>query len=311
MSKDLQQTSVSAEEQKEILDRNSRIGQRYAILGIAGNLVLTIFKFIAGFIGQSSAMIADATHSASDIFDSVVCFISVRISGKPKDEGHPYGHGGAETISTMICAAVLFAAGFSILFNGGRMIYEHLFRGAELEAPGVIAFIAAVVSIVTKECMYRVTYKAGKKINSPALIANAMDHRSDVFSSIGTVIGIGGALIGFPVLDPAGGVVVSFFIMHMAWTIAKSGINQIMSASCGEEVITDVRNAAEEIDGVLAAEDIRAIEKGSFIIASLTIKVNRLLSVEEGHNIAARVKANILRKVAHTYDVVVHIEPME
>ncbi len=305
------QKSVSAEEQQEILKRNSKIGQRYAILGIAGNLALTIFKFIAGVMGQSAAMIADATHSASDIFDSFICFISVKISGKPKDKGHPYGHGGAETISTMICAIVLFAAGFSILFNGCRTIYDHFAHGAVLEAPGVIAFIAAVVSIITKECMYRVTYKAGQEINSPALIANAMDHRSDVFSSIGTVIGIGGALAGFPVLDPLGGVIVSFFIMHMAYNIAKSGVNQIMSASCDDSVVNEINAAASEVSGVLSTDDVRAIQKGSSIIASLTVRVDRMLTVEEGHNIAAQVKANILRKVAHTYDVIVHVEPLE
>ena len=297
------------QEQQKILADNFKTGQRWAIIGVAGNLFLTVFKYVAGILGHSTAMVADATHSASDIIASGVVFASMKIAEKPRDERHPYGHGGAEIVSTMICAVVLFIAGLGILSTGCQTIYGHFVHGEAIEAPGVIAFIAAVVSIATKEWMFRATYKVGKRINSPSLIANAWDHRSDVFSSIGTVIGIGGALLGFPVLDPVGGVVVSFFIMHMALDIAKDGLNQIMSASCDAEVLKKIEETSSAVEGVKAVQNIRAKQQGPYIMIDMIVMVDPALTITQGHDVAAAVKRALLASVEHTYDVVIHIEP--
>lgn len=299
-----QPQTMTAEELAAQRAANFKTGEKWAIIGVVGNLFLTLVKYIAGFVGNSSAMIADATHSASDIIASAVVFCSMKIAKKPRDKGHPYGHGGAEVIATMAVAIFLFLAGLSILFNSINVIKE-----GNVQAPGVIAFIAAIISIVTKEIMFRATYAVGKRINSPSLIANAWDHRSDVYSSIGTVIGIGGALLGFPILDPIAGAVVSLFILHMAWNIAKDGLDQIMSASCKPEVVDAISEHVREVDGVMDVQGIRAKQSGPYIMIDLRIYVQPDISITEAHDIAAAVRTNLFNTVEHTYDVLVHVEP--
>lgn len=298
-------------QESSAFSENFKQGRRWAFIGIAGNLFLTAFKYAAGFLGNSTAMIADATHSASDLLASGAVLVSMRISEKPRDITHPYGHGGAEIISTAMCFVLLLFAGGGIFISGFEKTYSYFIHGQPVEPPGGIAFFAAVLSIVTKEWMYLATYKVGKKINSPSLIANALDHRSDVFSSIGTVAGIGGALCGIPVLDPISSMAVSVFIFRMALEIGRDSLNQIMSASCEKQILDHIRDVSYSIPEVKAVTDVRAKQQGPYIMVDLTVQVNPQLTVFQGHTIAETVKSTLLSVIEHTYDVIIHIEPYE
>ena len=185
------------------------------VVGSGVNFLLLLFKFFAGIVGHSAAMLADAVHSLSDFVTDIIVIVFVRISSKPEDEGHDYGHGKYETLATAIIGIVLLFVGFGIFWNGALSIY-HFLHGGSLQEPGMLALIAALVSIVFKEALYRYTVFKGKKLNSQAVVANAWHHRSDALSSIGTAVGIGGAILlgnHWRVLDPIAAVVVSFFIM--------------------------------------------------------------------------------------------------
>ena len=191
---------------------------KVTIVGSIVNFVLLAFKFVAGILGHSAAMLADAVHSLSDFVTDVIVLVFVRISNKPQDKDHDYGHGKYETLATAIIGILLLLVGFGILWNGAFSILSFM-KGEQLEAPGMVALIAALISILLKEILYQYTVIKGKNLNSQAVVANAWHHRSDAFSSIGTAIGIGGAILlgeHWRVLDPIAAVIVSFFIMKVA-----------------------------------------------------------------------------------------------
>ena len=202
-------------------------------IGAVGNLLLLIFKFIAGFLSNSAAMIADAVHSLSDFLTDIVVMIFVRISSKEEDENHHYGHGKFETLATVIIGIVLVAVGLGIMKNGIVSIVE-VAKGNSIKSPGIIALVAAIVSIIVKEILYRYTVIKGKKLDSPSVVANAWHHRSDAFSSIGTALGIGGAIIlgnKWTILDPIAAVIVSFFILKVAYQLTKAGLDELLEKS--------------------------------------------------------------------------------
>lgn len=218
------------------------------------NFLLVIFKFIAGILGHSAAMIADAVHSLSDFATDIVVLIFTRISNKPQDKNHDYGHGKYETLATAIIGIVLFAVGASICWNGLQAI-QTVWQGGRLPAPGMLAFAGAIISIVSKELIYRYTIHVGRKINSSAVIANAWHHRSDAFSSIGTAIGIGGAIVlgeSWSVLDPMAAVVVSFFIMKVAVQLLKPCVDELTEKSLPDEIEKEICLIAENTPGVSA-----------------------------------------------------------
>lgn len=283
-----------------------KLAEKWAIYGVVGNIILTTLKALAGIVGHSGAMIADSIHSASDIFASAVVYISLKIAKKPADECHPYGHGKAEAISTAIVGIMLLAAGVTIMKTAFNTIRE-----GSMEAPGIIALYAAILSIVIKEIMYRLTYKVGKKINSPSTIANAMDHRSDAFSSVATFIGIGGAIIGFPILDPIAGIVVSLFILKMSIDILKDGIRQIMDSSIEDEKISSIRENVLSVDGVKDTHGIRVRQSGPNYIVDLDICVDKDIPLHEAHEIGDAVRSKIYKSVDKIYEVRVHVDPMK
>lgn len=283
-----------------------KVAKKWAVIGVVVNIVLTTFKAFAGVKGGSSAMVADALHSASDIFSSAVVFVSLKITEKPADEKHPYGHGKAEAIATAIVGVVLFVAGIQILMAGIDAI-----RSGSIDIPGTIAFYAAILSIVTKEMLYRLTFKVGKRINSPATMANAMHHRSDAFSSIATLIGIGGALLGFPIMDKLAGMIVSLFILKMGIDILRDGTNQIMDSSAGTEKIDNIEKAALNTPGVEDAHDIRIRQSGTHYLVDLHISVDRDMSIYEAHKVGEVVRSNIHKDVEKIYEVIVHIDPKD
>lgn len=281
-----------------------RIAEKWAIIGIIGNILLSIVKFAAGVFGNSSAMIADAVHSASDIIASFFVYIGIKISKKPADEGHPYGHYKAEVVTTLIVGVMLWIAGIEIVKTAYATI-----RSGELEAPGTIALFAAILSIVVKEVMYRLTYRAGKKINSPSTIANAMDHRSDAYSSVATLIGIGAAILGFPIMDPIAGIVVSFFIFKMGYDIVLEAVGQIMDESAGHEKVETLSHIAADIEGVVDSHDIRIRQSGSIYMVDMDIVVDDNLTIKQAHDICENVRSAIYNKMERIEEVRVHIDP--
>lgn len=285
-------------------EEDFKTAEKWAIIGVAGNILLTVFKAFAGIIGGSSAMVADAMHSASDIVASAVVFVSLKIAKKPADEEHPFGHGKAEAISTLIVGLMLIAAGIQII----RTAYISI-SGGSIHAPGVIALYAAVASIVIKEAMYRVTFKVGKRINSPSTIANAMDHRSDAFSSIATFIGIGGAILGYPIMDPIAGAVVALFILKMGFDIIIDAANQIMDKSPEKGKIAIIREAILKTPGVESAHDIRVRQSGPFYLVDLDICVNKDVSLGKAHEIGDVTRRNVYSAIDKIYEVRVHIDP--
>ena len=207
---------------------------RVTLLGSFANFVLLVFKFVAGIWGHSSAMIADAVHSLSDFVTDIIVLLFVNISSKPKDESHDYGHGKYETLATSIVGIVLLCVGFGLFWEGANKIYDFYFKGIPLESPGMIALVAALISIVIKELLYHITVWVGRKQNSQVVIANAWHHRSDAFSSIGTALGIGGAILlgdNWRVLDPLAAVIVSLFIVKVALQLVIPAINDLLEKS--------------------------------------------------------------------------------
>lgn len=228
-------------EQKADATREKDI-YRVTVVGSVVNFLLLVFKFFAGIVGHSAAMLADAVHSLSDFITDIIVIVFVRISAKPEDEGHDYGHGKYETLATAIIGVFLLFVGFGIFWNGASSIYRFL-QGGSLQEPGMLALVAALVSIVFKEVLYQYTVFKGRKLNSQAVVANAWHHRSDALSSIGTAVGIGGAILlgdHWRVLDPVAAVIVSFFIMKVAVQLLIPCVDELLEKSLPAEVEDEI-----------------------------------------------------------------------
>ncbi len=288
-------------------DKNAdfKIAEKWAIIGMIGNILLSILKFAAGILGHSSAMIADAIHSASDIIASFFVYIGIKISKKPADEDHPYGHFKAEVVTTLIVGVMLWMAGVEIIKTAIETI-----RSGDIQTPGMIALVAAAISIGVKEIMYRFTYKAGKKINSPSTIANAMDHRSDAYSSIATLIGIGAAIMGFPIMDPIAGIVVSLFIFKMGYEIVVEAVKQIMDENAGDDMVEEVRTLTENVEGVVDSHGIRIRQSGSVYLIDMDIVVDGTITIKKAHDICEDVRIELHDKMERIEEVRVHIDPI-
>lgn len=281
-----------------------KLGERWAVYGVIVNLILTIIKWIAGVVGGSSAIVADALNSAFDVIASIVVFVSLKIAKKPADQNHPYGHGKAEAIATSIVGIMLFAAAIQIMKAGIEAIKVGL-----IQTPDIICLYVALLTIAIKLIMYKLTYRVGKTINSPSTIANAMDHKSDTYASFATLTGISGALLGFPVLDQIAGVVVSIFILKMGIEILKDGIKQIMDTSTEYEKIEQIKKIVLDTDGVEATHDIRVRQSGSHYIVDLDICVDKNVPLYKAHEIGDIVRSNIHNSVDKIYEVRVHVDP--
>lgn len=284
---------------------------RVTWVGFFVNLALVAFKLFAGVAGHSSAMVADAIHSLSDFATDVVVLVSFRIVRKPIDKDHDYGHGKFETLATAVIGGALLLVGAGIFWSGARNIWLGL-HGAALRTPGVVALIAAVVSIVSKEWLYRYTVKVGKQIDSQAVIANAWHHRSDAFSSVGTMLGIGGAILlgdRWRVLDPIAAVVVSVFIVKVALRITAGSMRELMEGSLDEKSELEILSLAGGVAGVVETHNLRTRRIGNLIAIDLHVCVDRAISVADGHNIASQVESEIRAKYGQETFVSVHVEP--
>ncbi|TCS83832.1 cation diffusion facilitator family transporter [Tepidibacillus fermentans] len=284
-----------------------------AWVGIIGNLLLSLVKGVAGMIANSKALIADAAHSASDVAGSIAVLIGLRAAQLPPDKDHPYGHGKAENIAAIIVSVILFFVGVEVAYSSIRGLFQQ-----HIEAPGMLAIYATILSIIVKESMFQYKYRVGKKINSPAVIANAWEHRSDVYSSIGALIGIGGAVFGgkyqihwLLYLDPLAGAVVAIIILKMAYDLGRETIHNTLDRVLQEDETKEYVAAVEKVFGVMHVDELFAREHGHYVIVDLKIAVDPKITVEQGHQIGKEVKKTLLLQFHNVKDVFVHINPYQ
>ena len=281
------------------------------LIGSLVNLLLTVGKIIAGIIGKSSAMIADGVHSLSDLVTDIIVLIFIRISGKERDKNHQYGHGKYETFATMLISFALMIVGAGILWTGGKKVLDSI-NGVVIEQPGYIALYAALISIVAKEGLYWYSKLIGVKVNSQALIANAWHHRSDAFSSIGTALGISGAILlgeKWRVLDPIAGIIVSFFILKVAWDIANPSIKELLESALPEETENDIIEIIKNTPGVKGLHNLKTRKIGAIFAIEVHIKVDKNLTVESSHQIATQIEKTLRGNLGNQSHIGIHIEP--
>lgn len=281
------------------------------LMGSVVNLLLTAGKIIAGILGKSSAMIADGVHSLSDLVTDIIVLIFIRISGKEQDKNHQYGHGKYETFATMLISFALMIVGAGILWTGGKKVLDSI-NGIVIEQPGYIALYAALISIVAKEVLYRYTKVIGVKVNSQAMVANAWHHRSDAFSSIGTALGISGAIFlgeKWRILDPIAGIIVSLFILKVAWDIANPSIKELLESALPEETETEIIEIIKNTSGVKGFHNLKTRKIGSIFAIEVHIKVEKELTVESSHQIATQVEKSLRGKLGSKSHIGIHIEP--
>lgn len=296
---------------EETKTREKRI-VRVTLWGSVVNVVLLAFKFVAGIIGNSSAMIADAAHSFSDFITDVIVLLFVNISSKPRDTDHDYGHGKYETLATCIIGLFLLFVAFGIFWNGVAQIYGYWFEGEELESPGMIALIAAAVSIVTKEILYQYTKAVGKQVDSPVVIANAWHHRSDAFSSIGTLLGIGGAIVlgeAGRILDPLAAVIVSFFILKVALVQTSGAINDLLDKSLPKEMEDEILSLITEEKGVSSPHNLYTRRLGNTISIEVHLRMPGDMSVHDAHLLTRNIEARLRSRFGNQTHIMLHVEP--
>lgn len=275
------------------------------------NLLLTIFKVAAGFFGRSSAMIADAIHSLSDLLSDAVVLIFVRFSSKGKDKDHSFGHGKFETLATLIVSLILIVVGGKLMSSGVKSIMGAL-NGETIPTPGYLALIAAAVSILSKEIIYHLTVRVGKRTNSPVVIANAWHHRSDALSSIGSLIGIGGAILlgeKWTILDPLTSCLISISIIVIAVKMSIPSLAELLETSLPEDIEQGIIDTALTVDGVNDIHELKTRRNGVSFIIDAHISVNPEISIVEAHDIATEVEEAIKAKYGNETQINIHIEP--
>lgn len=292
------------------MGRNREIYKVTLVGGIV-NVVLLLFKFIAGILGNSAAMVADAIHSLSDFVTDVVVLFFVRISSKPKDKSHDYGHGKYETLAMMLIGVALFVVAIGIIYSGTTKIVLWA-NGNTLETPGMLALWAALLSIFLKECVYRYSMTKARKLNSQAVEANAWHHRSDALSSAGTAMGIGGAIFlgqRWTVLDPIASVVVGAFIVKVSVDLLRDGIGDLMEQSLPDAVEEEILHLVSSLPGDVKPHDLCTRRLGNHYAIELHILMDGNVSLREAHDKASEVE-NLLRDhYGEETHVAVHVEP--
>lgn len=296
------------------LNSKERLKQanKTTIIGALLNILLSSLKLTAGILGRSQAMIADSIHSLSDLGSDIAVIIGMILASRPKDSTHNYGHGKFETLATVIIAVILLTVGAGIGVGGIKSIVTIL-QGEKLASPGLLALWAAIVSVGVKEGLFRYTIIKGKKMNSPAVIANAYHHRSDAFSSLGTAIGIGGAILlgsNWVILDPIAGVVVSILIIKEAISIGVKSINELLDASLPEDIQDKILLAASSVQGVYKPHNLKTRRIGNISSVDLHIYVDPWITIVDAHTIAHRVESEIKTRVDNNFIFSIHTEPM-
>lgn len=285
--------------------------RKITLWGSLVNLVLTIFKIIAGVLGRSAAMIADGIHSLSDLLSDVVVLVFTHMSSKGKDRDHSFGHGKFETLATLIVSVMLVAVGTDLMIGAIRSIIGFC-RGDDIPEPGIIALIAAVVSILSKEILYHATVKVGKKTGSTVVVANAWHHRSDAFSSIGAMAGIGGAMLlggRWTVLDPVASCVISVAIIVIAVRLALPSLAELLETSLPEDIEQEIVAIASAVTGVNDVHELKTRRNGISFIIDAHIAVNPDISIVEAHDIATDVEDALRSRYGQETQINIHVEP--
>lgn len=295
------------------MERDKKV-YRVTLLGSMVNLLLLVFKFVAGVLGHSAAMIADAVHSLSDFVTDLIVIVFVKISSKPEDADHAYGHGKYETLASCIIGLALIVVGVMMGYNATVKIVDVVKNGTELASPGIIALAAAVLSIVLKEWMFHLTRKVAREVDSPAVEANAWHHRSDALSSVGTAIGIGGAvLLGskWAVLDPIAALVVSVFIVVQAAKILSDAIGQLMEKSLPRDVEQRICEIVYEEEGTSDIHHLRTRKIGSQISIELHVRMNGYLTLREVHDKSIAIEKRLRAAFGDSTYINLHVEPLK
>ena len=295
---------------KDALTREKEIF-RITWIGSIANFLLLIVKFLAGIIGHSAAMVADAVHSLSDFVTDIIVILFVRISGKPEDEGHDYGHGKYETLATAIIGIILFFVGVGILVNGSTSVIDTL-NGKPLAPPSILALIVAGLSIITKEALYQYTVIKGEHLNSQALTANAWHHRSDAFSSIGTLAGIGGAIcLGekWRVLDPIAAIVVSLFIIKVSIKLLKPCVDELLERSLPAETENKILDIILSFSEVSSPHHLRTRRIGNNIAIEVHIRMDGNISLLDAHTLASKIEQRLKAEFGEKTHIGIHMEP--
>lgn len=284
---------------------------KVTLIGSAVNAVLIALKFVAGFAGRSSAMVADAVHSLSDFISDVIVLVFVKIAGKPKDKGHDYGHGKFETLASMIIGLLLIGVGIGLMVNGIESVIRSI-HGEALQRPTMLALIIAIAAIISKEWLYRYSLKEGKKLNSQAVMANAWHHRSDAVSSLGTLVGVAGAMFlseRWRILDPLAAIVVSVFIVKSGYDIVKPCISELLEASLPEDKEKEIMDLVTGVPGIVFVHNLRTRRIGNGIAVDLHAKMDGNLTLSEAHEKATAAENAIKSAFGDNSIINIHMEP--
>ncbi len=286
----------------------AKIAYRMSWTSVWGNILLAAFKLAAGLLAHSSAMVSDAVHSASDVFSTFTVMIGVKLSSRQADADHEYGHERLECIASLLLAALLAVTGLGIGYSGIQKIAQASY--GQLEAPGRLALVAALVSIVCKEAMYWYTRRAAKQTGSSALMADAWHHRSDALSSIGSLIGIWGARMGWPVLDPAVSLVICLFILKVSYDVFRQAVNELTDRSCPAYIEEEMRLSILRQTGVERLDLLRTRQFGTRVYVDVEIAADGDLSLTQAHGIAQQVHDAIEREFPSVKHCMVHVNPI-
>ena len=300
--------------QTDTVSRRNTVDEAAAIrkmsfVSVAGNAVLSGFKLFAGITGNSGAMISDSIHSFSDVITTVIAWIGVKVSKKEADSDHPYGHERMECIASLLLGIVLLTTGLGV----GKVGLEHIISGSyeTLAIPSAIALVAAIVSIVSKEAMYWYTRYYAKLIHSSAFLADAWHHRSDAFSSIGSLIGIGGAMLGFPVMDSVASVVICLFIVKASYDILKDGVVKLLDTSCGKGYEAQMEQCIAAQEGVVHVDSLRSRMFGNKVYIDLEIQVDGEKSLRDAHEVAEHVHDEVEHTFPDVKHIMIHLNPTD
>ena len=294
------------------MEREKQI-YRITLVGSAGNALLVVFKFVAGIIGHSAAMVADAVHSLSDFITDIIVLVFVSISAKPQDSSHDYGHGKFETLATLFISLALVAAAIGIIVSGAQKLAAWL-NGADLEAPGSLALWAAFISILMKEWMFRFTARKGRELDSPALKANAWHHRSDALSSIGAAVGIGGAvLLGgrWTVLDPLASIVVGAMLVKVAWEIMRPSLGELTDESLPEKTEEEILEVFHSFSDISEPHNLRTRRIGNRVAIEAHIRMDGNMTLQRAHEITSKIEGELKERFGSGTIVTLHMEPLK
>lgn len=288
-------------------EMEQKTAMKISMVSIVGNILLSLFKALAGIVANSGAMISDAIHSASDVFSTIVVIIGIRLSGKESDKEHPYGHERMECVAAILLATILAATGLFIGWSAVEKITVQ--DDSALAVPGILALVAAVVSIAVKEAMFWYTRAGAKKIDSAALMADAWHHRSDALSSIGALVGIAGARMGYPILDAIASLVICIFIEKAAIDIFKDAINKMVDKACDDETEHEMYECVMKNESVRGVDLLRTRTFGNKIYVDIEIRVDGKLTLWEAHAIAESVHDSVETEFSKVKHIMVHVNP--